>query len=86
MMNESLRPVAFLDHSILGRMPPSWPMHLLGIAGHPRRYSELSGVQYVAAMAPLQKFVTVAAIVTLAGQVIFLVIVLEHVQGPLGRS
>jgi cytochrome c oxidase subunit I len=48
-------------------------MHLLGIAGHPRRYSELSGVQYVAAMAPLQKFITLAAIVTLAGQIIFLV-------------
>src|SRR5260370_16601000 len=49
------------------------PMHLLGIAGHPRRYSELTGVQYVAAMAPLQKFITVAAIVTICGQVVFLV-------------
>ncbi|HMF90186.1 MAG TPA: cbb3-type cytochrome c oxidase subunit I, partial [Candidatus Angelobacter sp.] len=29
------------------------PMHLLGVAGHPRRYSELTGVQYVAATAPL---------------------------------
>jgi cytochrome c oxidase subunit 1 len=48
-------------------------MHLLGIAGHPRRYSELTGVQYVAAMAPLQKIITYAAIVTLAGQIIFLV-------------
>jgi len=47
-------------------------MHLLGIAGHPRRYSELTGVQYVAAMAPLQKFITIAAIVTIAAQLIFL--------------
>jgi cytochrome c oxidase subunit 1 len=49
------------------------PMHLLGMAGHPRRYSELTGVQYVAAMAPLQKWITIAAVVTIAGQIIFLV-------------
>src|SRR5262249_35543802 len=48
------------------------PMHLLGAAGHPRRYSELTGVQYVAATAPLQKFITLAAVATIAGQVIFL--------------
>jgi len=47
-------------------------MHLLGIAGHPRRNSELSGVQYLAAMVPLQKFITVAAIVTVSGQGFFL--------------
>jgi len=49
------------------------PMHLLGMAGHPRRYSELTGVQYVAATAPLQRFITLAAVVTIAGQAIFLV-------------
>jgi cytochrome c oxidase subunit 1 len=48
-------------------------MHLLGIAGHPRRYSDLTGIQYVAAMGPLQRFITLAAIVTIAGQGIFLV-------------
>jgi cytochrome c oxidase subunit 1 len=59
--------------TLFGAYATFMPMHLLGIAGHPRRYSELSGVQYVTAMAPLQKFITVAVIVTLAGQVIFLV-------------
>jgi cytochrome c oxidase subunit 1 len=49
------------------------PMHLLGAAGNPRRYSELTGVQYVAALAPLHKFITVAAIITIAGQFLFLV-------------
>jgi cytochrome c oxidase subunit 1 len=47
-------------------------MHLLGAAGHPRRYSELTGVQYVAALAPLQKFITIAAIITISGQLLFL--------------
>ena len=48
-------------------------MHLLGIAKHPKRYSNLTGVQYVAAMLPLQGFITVAALLTIAGQLIFLV-------------
>lgn len=72
MMNERLGRLHFWI-TLFGAYATFMPMHLLGIAGHPRRYSDLTGVQYVAAMAPLQKFVTVAAIVTLAGQVIFLV-------------
>src|SRR5207249_2910300 len=48
------------------------PMHLLGVAGHPRRYSELTGVQYVAAMASIQKLITVAAVATISAQLIFL--------------
>jgi cytochrome c oxidase subunit 1 len=72
MMNETLGRLHFWI-TLLGAYTTFMPMHLLGIAGHPRRYSELSGVQYVAAMAPLQKFVTIAAIITLAGQIIFLV-------------
>ncbi|HSK43093.1 MAG TPA: cbb3-type cytochrome c oxidase subunit I [Candidatus Binatia bacterium] len=72
MMNEPLGRLHFWI-TLLGAYATFMPMHLLGIAGHPRRYSELSGVQYVAAMAPLQKFVTMAVIVLLAGQIIFLV-------------
>ncbi len=72
MMNETLGKWHFWI-TLLGAYATFMPMHLLGIAGHPRRYSELSGVQYVTAMAPLQKFVTLAAIVTLAGQIIFVV-------------
>jgi cytochrome c oxidase subunit 1 len=72
MMNERLGRLHFWI-TLLGAYAIFMPMHLLGIAGHPRRYSDLSGVQYVAAMAPLQRFITLAAIVTIAGQVIFLV-------------
>jgi cytochrome c oxidase subunit 1 len=72
MMNERLGRLHFWI-TLLGAYATFMPMHLLGIAGHPRRYSDLTGVQYVSAMAPLQRFITLAAIVTIAGQVIFLV-------------
>jgi cytochrome c oxidase subunit 1 len=72
MLNERLGALHFWI-TLFGAYAIFMPMHLLGIAGHPRRYSELTGVQYVAAMAPLQKFITVAAIVTICGQVVFLV-------------
>jgi len=72
MMNERLGRLHFWI-TLFGAYAIFVPMHLLGIAGHPRRYSDLSGVQYVAAMAPLQRFITLAAIVTIAGQLIFLV-------------
>ena len=72
MMNEHLGRLHFWI-TLFGAYATFMPMHLLGIAGHPRRYSDLTGVQYVAAMAPLQKFITVAAIVTISGQIIFMV-------------
>jgi cytochrome c oxidase subunit I len=71
MMSERLAAVHFWI-TLVGAYAIFFPMHLLGIAGHPRRYSELSGVQYLAAMVPLQKFITIAAIVTVSGQVFFL--------------
>ncbi len=72
MMDERLGRLHFWI-TLFGAYAIFVPMHLLGIAGHPRRYSDLGGVQYVAAMAPLQRFITLAAIVTIAGQLIFLV-------------
>jgi len=48
------------------------PMHYLGIAGHPRRYSQLTEVDYLRDLIPVQKFITYAAFVTIAGQLIFL--------------
>jgi cytochrome c oxidase subunit 1 len=71
LMNERLGRVHFWI-TFLGAYAIFIPMHLLGIAGHPRRYSELTGVQYVAVMAPWQRIITYAAIVTLAGQIVFL--------------
>ncbi|HET9181529.1 MAG TPA: cbb3-type cytochrome c oxidase subunit I [Candidatus Angelobacter sp.] len=72
MMDERLGAIHFWI-TFVGAYAIFMPMHLLGAAGHPRRYSELTGVQYVSAMEPLQRFITIAAIVTIAGQLIFLV-------------
>jgi len=71
LLNEGLGRIHFWI-TLLGAYAIFMPMHLLGVAGHPRRYSELTGVQYVAAMAPLQQLITYAAIVTIAGQIVFL--------------
>jgi cytochrome c oxidase subunit I len=71
-MNERLGKLHFWV-TFLGAYAIFMPMHLLGAAGHPRRYSELTGAQYIMALAPLQKFITVAAIVTICGQALFLV-------------
>ena len=71
MMSERLGAIHFW-FTLAGAYAIFMPMHLLGVAGHPRRYSELTGVQYVAAMAPLQKFITFAALITICGQLVFL--------------
>lgn len=71
MLNDRLGKIHFWI-TLLGAYAIFMPMHLLGVAGHPRRYSELTEVQYVAAMAPLQRFITYAAIVTIAAQIVFL--------------
>jgi cytochrome c oxidase subunit 1 len=48
------------------------PMHFLGIAGGIRRYADYSGVQYLAALQPLHKFITIAAFITAGIQLVFL--------------
>ena len=65
LLNERLGAIHFWI-TFIGAYAIFMPMHLLGLAGHPRRYSELTGVQYVAAMLPLQRFITYAAMVTIA--------------------
>ena len=50
------------------------PMHYLGLLPHPRRYAEISGVDYLATSgaAELHYFITMAAMVTIAAQFLFL--------------
>jgi len=47
------------------------PMHFLGIAGGIRRYADYTGVDYLAGLQPLHRFMTIAAFVTAAAQLLF---------------
>src|SRR5262249_24581428 len=48
------------------------PMHFLGLCGHPRRYADLTGINYLGGLLPVQRFISIAAFVTIGGQLIFL--------------
>jgi cytochrome c oxidase subunit 1 len=47
------------------------PMHYLGMAGHPRRYSQLTELSYLHPLMGLQEFMTFAAFITIAVQLLF---------------
>jgi cytochrome c oxidase subunit 1 len=49
------------------------PMHYLGMAGQPRRYSQFTELAYLHNLMPLNKFITYAAFVTIAAQLIFVI-------------
>ncbi len=50
-----------------------FPMHLAGLAGEPRHYSQLTGgAASMAALVPLQRYITVSALILFAGQLVFL--------------
>jgi len=72
MMSESLAKWHFW-FSFIGTYAIFMPMHYLGMAGMPRRYSQMTEVAYLHDLIPLQKFITYAAFITIAGQLIFLV-------------
>lgn len=72
MLNENLARWHFWV-SFAGTYAIFVPMHYLGLAGHPRRYSQLTEVGFLHDLIPLQKFITFAAFITIAGQLIFLV-------------
>ena len=71
MMNERLAQIHFFI-SFIGTYAIFMPMHYLGMAGHPRRYSQLTEVSYLHHLLPLQKFISIVAFITIAGQLIFL--------------
>jgi cytochrome c oxidase subunit 1 len=71
MMNEGLGKVHFWI-TLTGTYAIFMPMHYLGLAGHPRRYSQLTEVGYLHNLVPLQTFMTYAAFVTIAVQFVFL--------------
>src|SRR3989454_8928642 len=72
MMNESMARWHFW-FSFIGTYAIFMPMHYLGMAGVPPRYSQMTEVAYLHDLIPLQKFITYAAFFTIAGQLIFLI-------------
>ena len=73
MMSEPLAKVHFWI-TFIGVYAIFGPMHYLGLLPHPRRYAEISGVDYLATSgaAELHYFITMAAMVTIAAQFLFL--------------
>jgi cytochrome c oxidase subunit I len=71
MINERMGKLHFWL-TFLGAYAIFMPMHFLGMAGHPRRYSQMTDLQYLQALVPMQKFITYAAAVTIAAQLIFI--------------
>jgi cytochrome c oxidase subunit I len=49
------------------------PFHIMGMAGHPRRYPDSLQYEFLRALDPLQIVITIAALVTAAAQMIFMV-------------
>jgi cytochrome c oxidase subunit 1 len=72
MMNETLGKAHFWL-TLIGVYCIFMPMHFLGIAGGLRRYAQYTEFQFLKPLQPLQLFITIAAFVTIAAQIIFFV-------------
>jgi cytochrome c oxidase subunit 1 len=72
MMNETWGKVHFFL-TLAGTYAIFMPMHYLGMAGGTRRYSQYTEVAYLQKLMPLHRFMTYAAIITIAAQFIFVV-------------
>ncbi|HYX68739.1 MAG TPA: cbb3-type cytochrome c oxidase subunit I [Terriglobales bacterium] len=72
MMNDTMGKIHFFL-TFIGTYAIFMPMHYLGLAGHPRRYSQLTEVAYLRPLMPLQHFITIAAFITIGAQLIFLI-------------
>jgi len=71
MMNETWGRIHFFI-TLAGTYSIFMPMHYLGMAGQPRRYSQFTELAYLQHLIPLNTFITYAAFITIAAQFIFL--------------
>src|SRR6266478_2157739 len=72
MMNERWGRVHFFL-TLAGTYAIFMPMHYLGMAGQPRRYSQFTELAYLKHLIPLNTFMTYAAFVTIGAQFIFVI-------------
>jgi len=71
MLHEALGKIHFWI-TFIGVNAIFLPMHTMGIMGHPRRYAQATDFAYLASTLPYHKFITIAAIITATGQLLFL--------------
>lgn len=71
-MNETLGKIHFWG-TLIGAYAIFWPMHYLGMAGVPRRYYSFGTFDSFKHFTEMNQFITVAAIVVFAVQVIFII-------------
>jgi cytochrome c oxidase subunit I len=72
MMNEKWGRVHFFL-TLAGTYAIFMPMHYLGMAAQPRRYSQFTELAYLQHLIPLNKFITYSAIITISAQFIFVI-------------
>ena len=70
MLDENLGYIHFWI-SFVGIYMVFFPLHYIGIAGFPRRYYSFTGFDFTRSFTDLNTFVSVAAIITFAAQLIF---------------
>jgi len=71
MMSETLGKVHFW-FTLVGVYCVFMPMHFLGLAGGLRRYAQLTEFEFLRPLQPIHVFISVAAFVTIAAQLIFI--------------
>src|ERR1051325_11464969 len=72
MMNEKMGQIHCIL-TLLGTYAIFMPMHYLGMAAQPRRYSQFTELQYLQKLLPMNEFITYAAVITVAVQFIFVI-------------
>ena len=72
MMNETLGRLHFW-FTFIGAYAIFMPMHYYGMAAGLRRYSQGTEVAWINQLAPLQRFITYAAFITIASQFLFVI-------------
>src|SRR6202046_1901532 len=71
MMSEPLAKIHFWV-TFAGTYCIFMPMHFVGLAGGLRRYADATGTTYASALQPIHMFMTYAAFITAAAQLVFL--------------